>query len=260
MNIKSSLARPLCASFALLAFTACGAAGQSDDTWNADAPADELEAEASDDAPALEPFASFESKEFGKVQFFEPEQGELLVSVVAPEGAGERANEMHPVELYEQLAGESLPERFAALSAIHGEDHDFEDADADPGSLYYETPEKPGLQLLGSDLTKENISEDGFISKYCSKSSTRWCWPSRTNTSYYQKRTDYMWSYAYPYVGTITHRLQRKNTWGNWKTLYSHSVPTGYTSYLGNVTGPAYTHESKVYDASGDAYHHSGGY
>jgi hypothetical protein len=33
---------------------------------------------------------------------------------------------------------------------------------------------------------------------------------------------------AYAYHGSITHRLRRKNTWGNWKTLYSTAVPAGY--------------------------------
>jgi hypothetical protein len=63
---------------------------------------------------------------------------------------------------------------------------------------------------------------------------------------------------AYAYHGSITHRLRRKNTWGNWKTLYSTAVPAGYRSHAYNASGIAYTHESRVYNASGDAYHHSG--
>ena len=69
-----------------------------------------------------------------------------------------------------------------------------------------------------------------------------------------------MRSYVHSYRGSVTHRLRRKNTWGKWKTLYSQTVPEGYISYLNNSTMVKYTHESRVYNAGGDGYHHSGWY
>ena len=209
------------------------------------------------DQPA--PFAVFESEAYGKVSFIELEPGELLVVTLTPDEAadGDVVQVEDPFELYEQLSGEPLPERFAALrdvdrtSSTEGDEEMSDSGEVELPSL---AADEPGVQAT---LTKETISEETFMSRNCGFD-RGWCWTSRTNTSYFQKRDTYIRGWVHCYRGKVTHKIHRKNTWGNWVAKYETDVPAGHTSTEALFTVVPYTMESRVYNASGDGYHHSG--
>ncbi len=205
------------------------------------------------------PFASFATDDGGTVQFFEPEPGELLVTSVSKIDSGAPLDEKLPAALYEELAGEPLPERFVAALA-HGdraaEEEAVEASLAESGGPDFSAATDREVQ----GLTKMNVTTEQFATTYCEAFRPLWCWLNRTDTSHFSQRRDSMGTYAYVYRGSVQHRLRRKNTWGKWKTLYSVTVPAGYISTTFNFSGIAYTHESRVDEASGDGYHHSGYY
>jgi hypothetical protein len=206
----------------------------------------------------LEPFAVFESEKYGTVKFLEPEPGELSMAAMTPFGADPegRLGAVSPADIYEELSGEELPERFrAAVQAAESNSgaraSSSLEGDTDVGA----GTDAPGLRPLG--ITQVDLSTEEYISRHC-PNSEGWCWTNRTNTSYMQRHTAYMRTYAYSYRGSITHRLRRKNTFGTWVTHYSATVPEGYLSTFASLPVFAYMTESKVYDASENGYHHSG--
>ncbi len=263
MKIPFFTARRACTFAVTLLLAGCSAAGGSGDGYSGEDGLSETETSASpesvDDTETLEPFAVFESADYGTVQFFEPEEGGLEMAAMTPDGApgAQRITDASPFDIYEELAREALAERFTRPGADSGESGDAaEELLSDAGAVDVGV----ALPTPGTlTLTKESMTTDKFINNYCILEE-EWCWTNRTNTSYFQKRTDYMRSYVHSYRGQVTHRMRRKNTWGNWKTLYSVTVEPGYTSTYTSIPLFPYTTESKVYNADGDGYHHSGKY
>jgi hypothetical protein len=81
-------------------------------------------------------------------------------------------------------------------------------------------------------------------------------WKTNTGT-YTNNDTNWVFTHACPYRGTITHRL-RQNTWGSWNLVGLNTLAAGFysTIWYSNNTFD-FDYESKVYDADGDGWHHS---
>lgn len=242
-------------SLALFAALASGCAVSADGAGGA---LDNSAAENGDEEPNIKPFAAFEDENLGKVEFVEYEPGELLVSVVtSSHDAEELLGTKGIAELYETLIGEPLPERFE--SAIESDEK--QEAGEDDVVIEGESDGVDvDLKLADGDGSVEdhpNTAEWEFLDYHCD-GTMLWCWTNRTGSGSYQNWAKRQTSTVIPYRGTVTHRMQAKNVWNNWKTVRTNTVAAGQKSYIWAYSNVARSKKSEVYNASGDGYHFSG--
>ncbi|MCB0396587.1 MAG: hypothetical protein KDD36_08040 [Flavobacteriales bacterium] len=183
----------------------------------------------------------------GFINFSRLDDGELIVSgVVSTEGVLPNVNEqLPPADLYTLVSGKEAPK--ALIEA------------------YEEVMSKYSTQgEVRKDQTAEGVIENTplmssgtFKDKYCPQNwDYLYCWTNRTGTSYVEAYKYSMHSHASPYRGSVRHRLRYKS-FGSWKLVRDYVTEVGETT-LFSCYGPLRrTRESKVFEASGDGYHHS---
>ncbi len=274
MSIKRCLAAA--GILSVLGVVACSGAGGTE--WNDDSPgwsadsaqaADEpraLEETAESEDIVTEPFASFETPEYGMVQFSEPEPGSLLV-IARRQGGTEQDltfNSETLAKLYEQGVGEPLPERFSFISEVAPPNEE-QALDADPEAELQEPVAAPERLDGPTDrgllnVYPENITDTQFVQQYCQSGLYAYCWIWGTGSSWSRHKAKAIYGIAHAVGGRMTHRVQYRNIWGNWKTPYSVTLEANETSYYGFITSEKRYKESRVYNAgtAGDIYHHAG--
>ncbi|MCB0396588.1 MAG: hypothetical protein KDD36_08045, partial [Flavobacteriales bacterium] len=151
---------------------------------------------------------------------------------------------MNPVELYKYVSGNDAPAQLVEAYEATVKNH---------------TPADRFEKELIGEAQSENtpqMSATTFQNNYCySGWDYLYCWVNRTGTSYVQNYKFSMHANSSPYRGTIRHRLRYKS-WGSWHTVRDFVVLQNQVSYIYS-SGTWRTRESKVFEASGDGYHHS---
>jgi len=193
--------------------------------------------------------ATIDLEQDGIIKFTEPEAGELVVDLtlrsmdLTPNGDADS-----PLDLYKYYSGKEAPEALKAAysralaSRSKDESADDDDADIQEGTA---TP-----------LAKSAMSAGDFQDNYCASGwDFQYCWLSRTNTSYVQRKCWYIRTTVNPYQGNVMQKLRYKKL-GSWHTYVDKSVTQGQVSWIYHYGSTRYR-RVEVYEASGDAYHHS---
>ncbi len=270
MNSQFQSTRAVCGVASLVAALAGCSAAVDDGPFEESAPSDwgqeetttgNAEAVDTDDEVELsvEPFAVFESDTLGTVSFSEPLPGDLMFSVLNENSSEPVGVAVGPVELYEQLAGEPLPERFQPLSELSAKNEAPEVVYQPGESFDAEAAPDRALLDLGWSLYEQTISEEEFERGLCSDS-YGFCWLSISGSSVASGQSTWILAYVHTFRGAVTHKFKVKflTESGPWVTMRSQTVPAGYTSSLAYLTNKKKWKRSAVSSFLGNGYHHAG--
>jgi hypothetical protein len=220
----------------------------------------------------MQSLLQFDTKDGGRVEFFETEDGEILSSfLVTPksEDTVRRSvrGEIDLAETFRILSGKTrLPEDLPALSARLQDIARVKSATKVPALSWDDYEPQNDANSRSSSMEHDSMSRDEFIREQCAANgdagagfSFSYCWTNRTGYAKVERRAYLMNTMNYVYRGTTEHRLSYKK--GTRIKIYrSHQVPAGYLSsigLLGSDVGLAWkrTMTAEVRNATGDGYH-----
>lgn len=199
------------------------------------------------------------------VEFHEPLPGEMVAIYVGKDESfrdmfeGLDRGTMTHVGLYEAISGAEAPaalaEAEARLVAARQEVAEFPRTQDEPDRAVVPSAAVNDSLSVEMGSTRSNLTATDFSGTYCPNGwGYLYCWTNRTGSASVTRTTISMYTYLNPYRGSVNHKLQYKNIWGNWVTYVSQTVPEDNISYISR-SGIWSTRRTKVTQASGDGYH-----
>ena len=184
------------------------------------------------------------------IEFHEPMMGEIATIYLGRDDAYLPLFEqldhgtLTHTALYELVSGEVAPDALAAAQARMLE-------------LRAEAGDEVGVQAAPG-VAQAGLTAAAFSASYCPGGwSMLYCWTSETSARSVTRTTSSMHTYLNAYAGTVQHKLEYTNAWGNMVVYVSQSVQQGFLSYISRVGLPTTRRSSSSMVGAGDGYHMS---
>jgi hypothetical protein len=198
----------------------------------------------------------------GSVDFHEPVPGELTVIYVGREAEYrhvfddlERGVVTH-AQVYEALSGQKAPAALVEAEARSFAARANPPEDADATSSFDAPPSVAAPSTVdGIGTIRAAMTAGDFIDDCCSSGwGFLYCWTSRTGSGSVTRTSLSMYTHLNAYDGSVTHKMEYENVWGNMVTYVSNVVPEGYISYISR-SGLWTTRKTSISQADSNGYH-----